>query len=277
MLPILIVPLRPLDSDGMPPFESSASGHHGGATARVRRRPRTIRRNLRIRLGRVIEIRHTVPRIPCGNDYTPGTLQDCDQALKMLLRRKAKSLGRRERSDIRHALSSGNAVSLSVSTLSPAAATWLLWAMSWRGVSTTRQFASPALHAPTLVTHWWASMPESLCWGPARTLLRVLCDCAARLYRFWGRLVQRLRAAGLYSINPRSMKIRFTPLLCDSNSADGKAGSVPGEAVANRAGKNSPTTDNIAVSVDEESTACNASNGRFESGGHQSDSFASAE
>jgi len=261
----------------MPDLEPSAAGHNGNATTRVRRSPRITRRNLRTRLGRVIEIRHMVPRVPCVNDSTPGTLQDCDQVLKMLLRRKAKSLGRRERSDIRRALRSGNAVSLSVSTLSPAAATWLLWAMSWRGVSSLRQFASPALHAPTLIIQWWSSMPESLCWGPAGTLLRVLCDCAARLYRFWGRLAQRMRASGLHSLNPRSVKIKFTPLLPRSNTAARKASSIPGETVASRGGSKLPTTDNIVVSVDEESITCVESQGRFGSGRRQSDTFASAE
>jgi len=40
------------------------------------------------------------------------------------------------------------------------------------------------LHAPTLVIQWWASMPGSLCFGPAGQLLRVLGHCAERLYRF---------------------------------------------------------------------------------------------
>jgi hypothetical protein len=34
-------------------------------------------------------------------------------------------------------------------------------------------------------------------------LLQVLGDCAERLYRFWERMVQRMRASGWYLLNPR--------------------------------------------------------------------------
>jgi hypothetical protein len=115
-----------------------------------------------------------------------------------------------------------NPLPASVVTLSPGTATWLLWAMSWRGVSTARQIASPPLHAPTLVIQWWASMPGSLCFGPAGNLLRVLGDCAERLYRFWGRVVQRMRASGWYLLNPRLVRIKFKPLPADSNRVQPK-------------------------------------------------------
>jgi hypothetical protein len=35
--------------------------------------------------------------------------------------------------------------------------------MSWRGVSTARQLTAPPLDAPTLVVHWWTSVPVALC------------------------------------------------------------------------------------------------------------------
>jgi hypothetical protein len=60
-------------------------------------------------------------------------------------------------------------------------------------------------------------MPGSLCFGPAGNLLRVLGDCAERLYRFWGRVVQRMRASGRYLLNPRLVRIKFKPLLAESN------------------------------------------------------------
>jgi hypothetical protein len=127
------------------------------------------------------------------------------------------SLGRRERAEIGGVLRTTNPMPVSVLKLSPGTATWLLWAMSWRGVSTARQIASPPLHAPTLVIQWWASMPGSLCFGPAAQLLRVLGDCAERLYRFWGRVVERMRASGWYLLNPRLVRFKFKPLIRDLN------------------------------------------------------------
>jgi hypothetical protein len=94
-------------------------------------------------------------------------------------------------------------------TLSPSAATWLLWAMSWRGESTARQIASPPLHAPTLLLKWWTSMPASLCFGPAGNLLCVLGNCVERLYRFWRCVVERMRSSGWYLLDPRLVSIKF--------------------------------------------------------------------
>jgi hypothetical protein len=186
-------------------------------TPSVWKRPRRTGRRGKVRLGRVIEIRHRLPSVTHGNHSAPASLQDCDQFLKVLLHRKADSLSRRERAEIGGVLRTTNPMPVSVLTLSPGTATWLLWAMSWRGVSTARQIASPPLHAPTLVIQWWASMPGSLCFGPAGNLLRVLGDCAERRYRFWGRVVQRMRASGWYLLNPRLVRIKFKPLLADSN------------------------------------------------------------
>jgi hypothetical protein len=48
---------------------------------------------------------------------------------------------------------------------------------------------------PAQLRHIDASYPGPLCFGPAGTLFQALADCAARLYRFWGRVVERMRAA----------------------------------------------------------------------------------
>jgi hypothetical protein len=154
-----------------------------------------------------------------SNCSAPGSLQDCDQLLKVLMRRKIQSLGCRERAQIRRTLHATNPITVSAWAMSPRAATWLLWAMSWRGVSTARQMASPPLHAPTLIVQWWASMPGSLCFGPAGHLLQVLGDCAARLYRFWRGVVERTRASGSYVLDPRLVRIKFTPVTGASAAA----------------------------------------------------------
>jgi hypothetical protein len=131
--------------------------------------------------------------------------------------------------------------------LSAETATWLLWAMSWRGVSTVRQLASPPLHAPTLVVQWWTSMPTSLWFGPAGTLLRVFADCAERLYRFWRRTVKRKRDSTGDVLDPRMVRINFTPLMLETN---------PTATIENLSGKTSfaglvcgnlTTSDNFAA------------------------------
>jgi len=38
-----------------------------------------------------------------------------------------------------------------------------------------------------------------------------------RLYRFWGRVVERMRAAGWYLLDPRLVRIKFKPLQADAN------------------------------------------------------------
>jgi hypothetical protein len=137
----------------------------------------------------------------------------------LLLRRKADSLGRRHRADLGRAFHTTDLAPSSIAALSPETATWLLWAMSWRGVSTPRQLVSSPLHAPTLVVQWWTSMPATLCFGPANALLRVFVDYAARLYRFWERMVKRTRAAGVHLLDSRTVRIKFTPLVPDTKSS----------------------------------------------------------
>ena len=61
-------------------------------------------------------------------------------------------------------------------------------------------------------------MPESLCFGPAAPLLRALADCAERLYRFWWRTVKRKRDLTGTALDPRMVRINFTPMMPDTNS-----------------------------------------------------------
>ena len=216
MLPILIVPehlcepaqLRHIDASYLDPYATKPKKWV---------RPRRAGMRVRMRLAPVIEIRHKVPLGVHDNKSAPGRLQDCDQLLKVLLGRKMDSLGRRERGEIGRVLQAARPFTMSACTLSAGAASWLLWAMSWRGVSTARQLASPPLHTPTLILSWWATMPGPLCFGPAGTLFQALADCAARLYRFWGRVVERMRAAGWYLLDPRLVRIKFKPLQADAN------------------------------------------------------------
>jgi hypothetical protein len=139
--------------------------------------------------------------------------------LNLLLRRRAQSLASHERAELRKVLRTTTAAPSPIATLRPETATWLLWAMSWRGVSTAQQLAEPPIHAPTLVVQWRTSMPGTLCFGPAAQLLRVLADCAERLYRFWARTVARRSAWDASAQYPRMARIKFTPVMLEANSA----------------------------------------------------------
>jgi hypothetical protein len=135
----------------------------------------------------------------------------------------------------------------SIATLSAETAAWLLWAMSWRGVSTVRQLASPPLHPSTLVIQWWTSMPTALCFGPPAPLLRVFADCAERLYRFWERMVERIRASGMDSLDPRMVRIRFMPLTSGAKSMSAIDLSSAKPSFASLVCANLPTSDSFAA------------------------------
>lgn len=140
MLPILIVPDRWGElADALP------SGDVRDSAPRYWVATREAQVRIYCRLSREIEIRHKLPAIPRPNMAAPASLKDCELLLKLFMRRKADALGRRDRADIGRALHATRPITDSMMTLSPSVATWLLWAMSWRGVSTARQIASPPL------------------------------------------------------------------------------------------------------------------------------------
>src|SRR5450755_3347520 len=185
MLPILIIPDSAPEPENGTPLEESDAETEFYAMLEVWELSQKACGRARAPLGRWVEIRHSVSSVKHGSDAEPSSLQDCDQLLKLLLRRRADALGRRQRKELWRVSYPTGLAPASIATLSPETATWLLWAMSWRGVSTPCQLVSPPLHAPTFVVQWWTSMPTTLCFGPAAPFLRVLADCAERLYRFW--------------------------------------------------------------------------------------------
>lgn len=246
MLPILVMPdLAPELADEIPLAASDAEIEMEAIQPLCTLLPQVGRR-ARIPLGPWVELRHLIPPIQGGN-AAPASLQDCDQFLKLLMRRRADSLGRRGRSELRRVLHTTGLGTSSIGTLSPETASWLLWAMSWRGVSTARQLPSPPLHPPTLVIQWWTSMPTTLCFGPAAQLLRVLADCAERLYRYWRRTVAHRRAWGSHSLDPRMVRIKFTPLATETNSTPDIDGSLRKQSFSALACPNLPTSDSFAV------------------------------
>jgi hypothetical protein len=152
MLPILIMPDSVPEPEDEIPLEPSDAQIELDAIQELWAEllPKGGRR-ARVPLGPWVELRHPVPSATLGDDVVPASLQDCDQFLKLLLRRRAESMGRRQRAELRRFLRTTTPTPSSIATLSPETATWLLWAMSWRGVSTACQLVTPPLHAPTLV------------------------------------------------------------------------------------------------------------------------------
>jgi hypothetical protein len=247
MLPILIMPDSAPEPEDGTPLEESDTETELYAIWEVWEVSRKAGRRARGPLGPWVELRHPVPSVMHGNEAAPANLQDCDQFLKLLVRRRADTLGRRERAELRRFLRTPTPAPSSIAKLSPETATWLLWAMSWRGVSTASQLVSPPLHAPTLIVQWWTSMPTALCFGPAAPLLRVLADCAARLYRVWERVVKRMRASGGDSLDPRMVRIKFTPLMPDTNFGRVIDSSRGKQSFASLVCDNLPTSDSFAV------------------------------
>jgi hypothetical protein len=247
MLPILIMPDTAPESEDETPLETSDAEIDLDSIQELWKLLPQAGRRASVPLGPWVAIRHAIPSVTQATNAAPASLQDCDQFLKLLIRRRADSLGRRQRAELRRALHTTGLAPSSIATLSPETATWLLWVMSWRGVSTPRQLVFPPLHAPTLVVQWWTSMPATLCFGPAAPLLRVLADCAARLYRFWERMVKRTRASRGNSLHPRMVRIKFTPLTSDANSRcliDISCGKL---SFASLVCANLPTSDSFAA------------------------------
>jgi hypothetical protein len=250
MLPILIMPDSTIESEDEGLLEArqlvteSADLYDFPEIWEVMRQ--SVRRS-RSQLGPWIDIRPRGPPVAQDTDAAPASLQDCDQLLKLLLRRKANSLGRVQRTELRQMMYSTTIAPASNATSSPETATWLLWAMSWRGVSTPRQLVSPPLHAPTLVVQWWTSMPTTLCFGPAAPLLRVFADCVERLYRFWWRTVTRKGGSTTDVLDPRMVRIKFTPVNLEMNSA-GTTDNLRGKrSFASLVCPNLPRSDTIAA------------------------------
>ena len=144
MLPILIMQDSAPESEHGTPLEESDAETDLYAIWEVWELSRKVGRRARGPLGQWVELRHTVPSVMRGNEAAPASLQDCDQFLKLLVRRRADSLGRRERAELRRFLRTPTPAPSSIATLSPETATWLLWAMSWRGVSSSSARLSSA-------------------------------------------------------------------------------------------------------------------------------------
>jgi hypothetical protein len=95
--------------------------------------------------------------------------------------------------------------------------------------------------------------------------------------RVWERVVKRMRASGGDSLDPRMVRIKFTPLMPDMNSTR-VIESAPGKQTFTAlACANLPTSDDFVVYGNEESSTYGGRRRRNRSGRPRSDTFASAE
>jgi hypothetical protein len=211
VLPILILPREEFECEALLP--------------RLRGRPRLPRRfaarpkqaearrarwRARLALDPEVVIETAAPEDnDAGGGAGEASLADCERLLHGVLRRARRALGRTIGAEVLRASRAPMAARLSGRVLSSEAAAWLLWAMSWRGVSTVRELFAPALHPPTLLVKWWISMPADWRFGPAGPLLRALASALHATYAFWQTLCGRMRARGAYFLDARLVAIEF--------------------------------------------------------------------
>jgi hypothetical protein len=148
MLPILIMPDSPTEPEDEILLETGDSATESADLYEIEdlweEMPQEGRRG-RTPLGSWVEIRHRIPRIAEGSDSPPARLQDCDQFLKLLLRRKAGSMKRGQREELRRVMHTTGIGSETITTLSPETGTWLLWRSEH--ASSARLAAAPCTHA----------------------------------------------------------------------------------------------------------------------------------
>ena len=213
MLPILIVPDDWYENHGnsITPKKQWKRRRGNPSLAKTQRALERKRSRWRARCGvaQVIVVRIKLLSVAHANVAESDSLSDCERLLKLLLRRKRRALPVQARHDIHRLLNDGATTEVPTSALGLDAATWLLWAMSWRGISSPRQLFAEALHPPTLLITWWSKMPALLRFGPPGPLLRALCVAAEKTYRFWLSVTSRMRAMRIYRLDPRLVTIRF--------------------------------------------------------------------
>jgi hypothetical protein len=161
-------------------------------------------------LSKVIIMRGPEDRVPSQSKIArPASLDNRENLIEMLLRRKRLSLPARARVDSQRLLELTYPATLPTTAASSHAVTWLLWEASWRGMSTDLQVGRQPLHVQTLTVKWWTSAPEPLRIGSSEYLLHALSGCATNLDRFWQSVVERMKRYGFYFVDLRLVSIEF--------------------------------------------------------------------
>ena len=166
-------------------------------------------------LSKVIVMQSAEPAVLGQRTIAPSaSLQNCENLIEMLLRRRRLSLSTRARANSKRLLELGYPATLRTTSVHTHAVAWLLWEASWRGMSTGWQVGQPPLHVQTLTMKWWTSAPAALRFGPAEYLLRALGEGAAKLDQFWQSVVERMKRYGFYFLDPRLVSFEFRPGVC---------------------------------------------------------------
>ena len=212
MLPILIVP------DAW--WNDPELSHRKGRARRQRSprekqprwepelvKPRTVRQRCRPQC--VAALRIHVPALKEADVGGTTNLTDCERLLKLMLRYKWKGLSKPERSQLDEMARCLGSATPFTESLSINAAAWLLWSMSWRGISSVPQVFAPQVHPPTLMLKWWTAMPAALRFGCTGTLQRLLWNNLEETHRIWRRVASRMRSRCAHRLDPNLVQVRF--------------------------------------------------------------------
>ena len=199
MLPILIVPEAWYGEDAV-------VGDVARPVSAQQKDPQQAWRR-RCRLPSVVRI--TFVSFPLASRGHADNLADLEALVRVVLKRKLDALKTDVRRGIAAAARAATGPTSSSKTMHRDAAAWLLWSMSWRGLSTPPQVVSPQLHPPTLLVRWWIGLPQSIRSGPASLLAPGLLQLLDRTLRFWRRVASRMRSFGRYFWDPQLVRFVF--------------------------------------------------------------------
>jgi len=150
-----------------------------------------------------------VPALKETDVVGTANLTDCERFLKLMLRRKWKALSTPERSQLDEMACCLRRATIFTKSLSINAAAWLLWSMSWRGISSVPQVFAPQLHPPTLMLRWWTVMPAALRFGCSSTLQRLLWSVLEETHCIWRLVARRMESRRPHRLDRNLVQVRF--------------------------------------------------------------------
>lgn len=195
MLPILVIPEH-WDGPNLEPSPRQGRARRPNLARAVRAREESPQHRCRrlCRLPSLVTIAVVSPTSSPASDTT--SFAELEHLMKSIIRWRRRRLG-------------VDVADSAKSTADPRIAAWLLWTMSWRGVSKIAQLAVAQLHPPTLLVRWWNSLPSSLSVADGRYLCRLLAVSLDSTYRFWLRAARAMRRLGDYLWDPHLVRFQF--------------------------------------------------------------------
>lgn len=196
MLPILVIPEH-WDGRNLEPSPRQGRARRPNPARAVRAREESPQHRCRrlCRLTSLVTIALVSPTSSPASGTTTS-FAELEHLMKSIIRWRRRRLG----VDIADSAKS---------TADPHIAAWLLWAMSWRGVSNIAQLAVAQIHPPTLLVRWLNSLPSSLSVADGRHLCRLLAVSLDSTYRFWLRAARAMRRLGDYLWDPHLVRFQF--------------------------------------------------------------------